>query len=48
MSAPDVQVRLRAIGMEAAPSSPKELDALVKEQMALIGKLAKAAGLKPQ
>ena len=48
VSAPDVQVRLRAIGMEAAPSSPKELDALVKEQMALIGKLAKAAGLKPQ
>lgn len=48
VSAPDVQERLRAIGMEAAPTSPKELDALVKEQMALIGKLAKAAGLKPQ
>ena len=48
VSAQDVQERLRAIGMEAAPSSPQELDALVKEQMALIGKLAKAAGLKPQ
>lgn len=48
VSTPDVQERLRAIGMEAAPSSPEELDALVKEQMALIGKLAKAAGLKPQ
>jgi tripartite-type tricarboxylate transporter receptor subunit TctC len=46
--APVVQKRLRAIGMEAAPSTPQELDAMVKEQMAIIAKLAKAAGLKPQ
>jgi tripartite-type tricarboxylate transporter receptor subunit TctC len=34
--------------MEAAPTSPEELDRFVKEQMDIIGKLAKAAGLKPQ
>ena len=48
MAAPEVQQRLRAIGMEAAPSTPAELDAMVKEQMALVGSLAKAAGIKPQ
>jgi tripartite-type tricarboxylate transporter receptor subunit TctC len=48
VAAPDVQKRLRAIGMEAAPTSPEELDRFVKDQMAIIAKLAKAAGLKPQ
>jgi tripartite-type tricarboxylate transporter receptor subunit TctC len=48
MEAPEVQKRLRAIGMEASPSTPQELDAMVKEQMDIVGKLAKAAGLKPQ
>ena len=48
VSAPEVQKRLRAIGMEAVPSGPEELDALLKAQMALIEKLANAAGLKPQ
>jgi len=48
MEAPEVQKRLRAIGMEASPSTPQELDAMVKEQMDIVAKLAKAAGLKPQ
>ena len=48
MEAPEVQKRLRAIGMEAAPCTPQELDAMVKEQMAIVAKLAQAAGLKPQ
>ncbi len=48
MAVPEIQKRLRAIGMEAAPTSPEELDQFVKEQMAIIAKLAKAAGLKPQ
>jgi tripartite-type tricarboxylate transporter receptor subunit TctC len=48
VAVPDIQKRLRAIGMEAAPTSPEELDRFVKEQMDIIGKLAKAAGLKPQ
>jgi len=45
---PEIQKRLRAIGMEAAPTTPEELDRLVKEQMNIIAKLAKTAGLKPQ
>jgi tripartite-type tricarboxylate transporter receptor subunit TctC len=48
VSTPDVQNRLRAIGMEAAPTTPEELDAFVKEQMAIVAQLSKAAGLKPQ
>jgi tripartite-type tricarboxylate transporter receptor subunit TctC len=48
MEAPEMQKRLRAIGMEASPSTPQELDAMVKEQMDIVAKLAKAAGLKPQ
>ena len=34
--------------MEANPTGPEELDRLVKQQMAVIAKLAKAAGLKPE
>lgn len=45
---PEIQKRLRAIGMEAAPTTPEELDRFVKEQMDITAKLAKAAGLKPQ
>ena len=48
MAAPEVQERLRAIGMEVAPSTPAELDAMVKEEMAVVATLAKAAGIKPQ
>ncbi len=48
MEVQEVQKRLRAIGMEAAPSTPQALDAMVKEQMAIVATLAKAAGLKPQ
>lgn len=48
MTAPEVQKRLRAIGMEAAPSTPQELDAMVKKEMVVVGTLARAAGLKPQ
>ena len=46
--APDIQKRLHAIGMEAAPTAPEELDGLIKQQMAIVAKLAKTAGLKPE
>jgi len=46
--APDIQKRLHAIGMDANPTGPEELDTLVKQQMAVVGKLARAAGLKPE
>jgi tripartite-type tricarboxylate transporter receptor subunit TctC len=47
-SAPDVVKRLQAIGMEAAPSGPEEVEHLIKEQMAVVAKLVKAAGIKPE
>jgi len=47
-SAPDVQKRLHAIGMEAAPTSPEEVDALLKQQIAVIAKVARAAGVKQE
>jgi tripartite-type tricarboxylate transporter receptor subunit TctC len=48
VAVPEIRKRMRAIGMEAAPTTPEELDWFVKEQMAIVAKLAKAAGLKPQ
>ena len=47
-TAPDLQKRLHAIGMEAAPTSPEEVERLIREQMAVVVKLAKAAGIKPE
>jgi tripartite-type tricarboxylate transporter receptor subunit TctC len=46
--APDVVKRLGAIGMVPAPSGPTELEELIRQQMAVVAKLAKAAGLKPE
>ena len=40
--------RFHAIGMDAAPSSPTEVEGLIKQQMALVERLAKAAGVKPE
>lgn len=48
VSVPEIRKRMRAIGMEAATTTPEELDQFVKEQMAIIAKLAREAGLKPQ
>jgi len=45
---PDVVKRLHAIGMDAIPTSPEEVEKLIKEQMAVVAKLAKAAGIKPE
>ena len=47
-TAPDIQKRLHAIGMDAVPTSPEEVEALVRQQMAVVAKLAKAAGIKPE
>jgi tripartite-type tricarboxylate transporter receptor subunit TctC len=46
--APEFLKRLHAIGMDAAPTSPEEVERLIKEQMAVVSKLAKAAGVKPE
>jgi tripartite-type tricarboxylate transporter receptor subunit TctC len=44
----DIQRRLLDIGMEANPTEPRELDELIKRQMDVVGKVAKAAGLAPE
>ena len=45
---PEIAKQLAAIGMDAEPCSPDELMAIIKEQMDITGKLAKAAGIEPQ
>jgi tripartite-type tricarboxylate transporter receptor subunit TctC len=45
---PEIQERLLAIGMEAAPSTPAELDRFVAEQLREAVALAQRAGLKPE
>ena len=47
-SAPEITKRLHAIGMTAAPSGSPELEGLIKQQMAVVEKLVKVAGLKSE
>lgn len=47
-SAPDVVKRLGAIGMVPAPSGVEEVERLIQAQMAVVAKLAKTAGIKPE
>lgn len=45
---PEMQQRLAAMGTEAAPNTPAELDRMVATQVALTAKLARQAGIKPE
>ena len=46
MRAPDVVERFAGLGVESLSSTPEELTALVKAEIASFGKLIKAAGIK--
>ncbi len=48
LNQPDVKARFLAAGIEPAPSSPAELGALRKSDMARMGKVIKEAGISPQ
>ena len=48
LAAPDVQKQMRALGAEPAPTTPAELDKFVTDELAVVAKLAKAAGITPQ
>jgi tripartite-type tricarboxylate transporter receptor subunit TctC len=48
LSMPDVQSRFDAMGAEAAPSTPSELDKLVASEIRRVGELARRAGITPQ
>jgi tripartite-type tricarboxylate transporter receptor subunit TctC len=48
LNQPDIQKRMRALGADPAPTTPAELDKHVARELAIVLKLAKAAGLEPQ
>ena len=48
LSEPEVLQRLAAIGMEAAPNTPQQLDQFIATQLAQIRALAQKAGIQPR
>jgi len=44
----DIQQRLGGLGMEAAPTTPEQIDKFVAEQLTLVLQLAKKAGIQPR
>lgn len=46
LSEAEIQQRLTGLGMEAAPTTPEQLDKFVAEQLAMIAQLAKKAGVQ--
>ena len=45
---PDIETRMLALGAEPAPTTPAELDKFVVKELAMIQKLANAAGIRPE
>lgn len=45
---PDVAKAMRTLGAEPTPSTPAELDQVVARELAMVRKLARSAGIKPQ
>lgn len=48
LAKPEVQEKIVAIGMEPAPTTPREFDAFVTSQLEIWGKRIKAAGIQPE
>ncbi len=48
LALPDVQERLRALGAEAAPSTPEAFDRFIATQLRTVAQLAQRAGIQPQ
>jgi tripartite-type tricarboxylate transporter receptor subunit TctC len=46
LALPDVKAKLAAQGVEPAPLTPTEMDAMIAREIALNLKIVKAAGLK--
>jgi tripartite-type tricarboxylate transporter receptor subunit TctC len=46
LNMPDVQERIRALGMTPSPSTPEELEKVIRADYALWGKVAKTAGVQ--
>jgi tripartite-type tricarboxylate transporter receptor subunit TctC len=45
---PDIKERFGALGLEPASSTPEQFSSFIKSEIAKFGKLAKAAGVKPE
>lgn len=45
---PDIEKRMRALGAEPAPTTPEALDKFVVQDLAMVAKLAKVAGIQPE
>ena len=45
---PDIKDRFGALGLEAASNTPDQFAAFIRSEIAKFGKLAKAAGVKPE
>ena len=48
LALPEIEHRMRDLGVEPAPSTPAELDTFIVRELAVIAKLAQLAGIKPQ
>ena len=48
LKTPEIEQRLQAVGMEAVPGTPAELDKFVAEQLKIAIDLARKAGIKPE
>lgn len=48
LALPEIHRRMTALGVEPDPTTPAGFDKLIAEQVAVMAKLARAAGIKPQ
>jgi len=48
LALPEISQKMTALGVEPDPTTPAGFDKLIAEQVALMGKLARAAGIQPQ
>ena len=48
LAMPDIQQKMTSLGVDPDPTTPAEFDKLIVEQVGLMAKLAKAAGIQPQ
>jgi tripartite-type tricarboxylate transporter receptor subunit TctC len=48
LALPEIAQKMIALGVEPDPTTPAGFDKLIVEQVAMMAKLARAAGIKPQ
>lgn len=48
LNAADIRQRMRALGAEPAPTTPEAFDKQIARELAVIGAIARRAGIKPQ